>query len=181
MPFTEQEIKQLTGALSSLDETERPYATALIYTLLYSGLRISDIIGLTRERLGTDGRLLLRMEKTGNAVYVKLPAKAIDALTALPKGDSPYFFWDDKMLMSSAINHARECVARIGYLAPVRDVHPHRFRDTFAITLLLSGVDIRTVQLLLGHESLHTTEKHYAPYVKEFQVKLDSAVDKLNF
>lgn len=181
MPFTVDEINKLTGALSILPEDERPYTTALIYTLLYSGLRISDIVSLERSRLGSDGRLLLRMEKTGNAVYVKLPAKAVDALKALPITKSPYFFWDGKIQISSAINQARECVARLGYLAPVQNVHPHRFRDTFAITLLLAGVDIRTVQLLLGHESLHTTEKHYAPYVKEFQVKLDSAVDKLNF
>ena len=58
---------------------------------------------------------------------------------------------------------------------------PHRFRDTFAVELLLCGEDIRTVQLLLGHTSLRTTERHYSPFVSAFQQRLDRATAKLKF
>jgi integrase len=44
--------------------------------------------------------------------------------------------------------------------------HPHMFRDTFAVELLLSGVPIDQVSLLLGHSSVKVTEKHYSPFVK---------------
>ena len=47
--------------------------------------------------------------------------------------------------------------------------------------LLLAGEDIRKVQLLLGHKSIKTTEKHYAPWVQRFQQGLDTAVSKLAF
>ena len=59
--------------------------------------------------------------------------------------------------------------------------HPHQFRDTFSVRLLEAGEDIRKVQLLLGHTSLKTTEKHYAPWVESLQGRLDSAVAKLDF
>lgn len=39
----------------------------------------------------------------------------------------------------------------------------NRFRDTFSVSLLEKGEGLRTVQLLLGHTSIKTTEKHYAP------------------
>jgi predicted nucleic acid-binding protein len=54
--------------------------------------------------------------------------------------------------------------------------HPHMFRDTFAVELLLSGVPIDQVSLLLGHSSVKVTEKHYAPFVKARQAQLESSV-----
>jgi len=52
----------------------------------------------------------------------------------------------------------------------------HRFRDTFAVELLLKGVPIEQVSVLLGHSSLKVTEKHYAPWVKARQDQLERSV-----
>jgi integrase len=54
--------------------------------------------------------------------------------------------------------------------------HPHMFRDTFAVELLLSGVPIDQVSLLLGHSSVKITEKHYAPFVQTRQEQLEGSV-----
>ena len=61
------------------------------------------------------------------------------------------------------LHWASDC--RIG----IKDGHPHRFRDTAAVELLKAGVDIREVQKFLGHKSLATTEKYYAPWNKRQQ------------
>jgi site-specific recombinase XerD len=60
--------------------------------------------------------------------------------------------------------------------AKIPDGHPHRFRDTFAVELLKAGVDIRAVQKALGHKSLTTTEKYYAPWNKSQQAIMDKAI-----
>lgn len=50
------------------------------------------------------------------------------------------------------------------------------FRDTFAIELLLAEVPIDQVSILLGHQSVKVTEKHYAPWVRARQQQLESNV-----
>jgi integrase len=62
--------------------------------------------------------------------------------------------------------------------AKITKGHPHRFRDTFAVELLLAAVPIEHVSVLLGHASVKITEKHYAPWVKTRQEKLEEEVQK---
>jgi len=57
----------------------------------------------------------------------------------------------------------RRSLRRVFAMAGVKGGHPHRFRDTFAVELLLSGVPLDRVSVLLGHGSIKITEKHYTP------------------
>jgi len=54
-------------------------------------------------------------------------------------------------------------LASVFKLAGVHRGHAHRFRDTFAVELLLAGVPLERVSILLDHSSVRITEKHYAP------------------
>jgi site-specific recombinase XerD len=59
--------------------------------------------------------------------------------------------------------------------AGVQGGHAHRFRDTFAVELLLAGVSLEKVAALLGN-SVKIVEKHYAPWVAARQDQLEEAV-----
>lgn len=61
-------------------------------------------------------------------------------------------------------------------IAEVKNGHAHRWRDTFAVELLLAGVPLEQVSILLGHASIKVTEKHYSPWVKARQDQLEAAV-----
>ena len=50
------------------------------------------------------------------------------------------------------------------------------FRDTFSVELLLAGVPIERFSILLGHQSVRITEKHYAPWVRARQEQLEADV-----
>ena len=52
----------------------------------------------------------------------------------------------------------------------------HRLRDTFAVELLLAGVPIERVSVLLGHQSVPVTEKHYNHWVRSRQEQLEADV-----
>lgn len=187
MPFTPEEIAATVKACDRLEhgdpaqvEYVRNRARAEVLVLLYSGVRISDMVKLERKSVDLKtGKMLLRVMKTRVPLYVHLNRDAVEALEALPDR-GPYFFWTGRGQLITAIKNARRTIQRVLKLANVAG-HPHRFRDTFSVGLLERGEDLRTVQLLLGHKSIKTTEKHYAPYVKSFQAILDAATKKLDF
>jgi integrase/recombinase XerD len=187
LPFSQPDVESLVGAAKTLEddnphirENTRNRAAAVLMTMLYSGLRISDVATLERKRVNLkDGRLLLRMEKTGEPVYVKLGRPAIEALAALPP-EGPFFFWSGQSAPATAIGNMRRSIDRVCAKAGVEG-HPHRFRDTFAVRLLEKGVPIDQVSILLGHTSVKTTEKYYAPWVRSRQRLLDEAVAALDF
>jgi len=52
----------------------------------------------------------------------------------------------------------------------------HRFRDAFAVQLLLEGVPMERVSVLLGHSSIRVTERHYAPWVRARQEQLEADI-----
>jgi site-specific recombinase XerD len=189
MPYTHDEIVLMWNACEGFADgggkvehrrRSELRARALLLLLLYSGLRISDASLLRRDRINLHTRkLLLRMEKTRVPVYLTLHPSAVAALAALPaKGD--YFFWSGRGREITHVKNSRRTIKRIIERAGLSG-HPHRFRDTFAVELLLAGESLETVQRLLGHTSIRTAEKHYAPYVAAFQTRLDSATAKLDF
>jgi integrase/recombinase XerD len=187
MPFSQPDVEALLAAAGGMDNDDpamrdrtRKRARAIVLTMLYSGLRISDITTLERKRVDLKtGMLLLRMEKTNEPVYVRLLAPAIGALSALPR-EGPFFFWSGESAPATAIGNIRRTVERICKNAGVIG-HPHRFRDTFAVRMLEKGVSIDQVSILLGHTSVKTTEKYYAPWVRARQHLLDAAVETLDF
>lgn len=182
LPYTADEVSRLIAACDRLKNLRaRLRARALVLLLLYSGLRISDAMKLERSAVDfKTGKVLLRIMKTKQPFYGKLPPEALTALEALPL-ESAYFLWSGNSRIESAIDAARKTMVAVGKHAGVPGVRPHRFRDTFAVELLLNGVEIRTVQLLLGHSSVVTTERHYAPYVARMQRVVDEAVSGLHF
>ena len=62
--------------------------------------------------------------------------------------------------------------------AKVDEGHAHRFRDTFAVELLLTGTPIEHVSAFLGHASIRVTERHYAPWVRARQERADADVQR---
>jgi integrase/recombinase XerD len=168
MPFSRPEIEALLTAAPNLE------VKALILLLRYSGLRIGDAVTLSSERI-QDGKLLLRTAKTNVMVYVPLPDFAIAALDAVRRRNG-YYFWSGTSRKSSVCDTWRKRLAPVFEAAAIPDGHPHRFRDTFAIELLLAGVPLERVSVLLGHSSVKVTEKHYAPWVLDRQQQLEEDV-----
>lgn len=99
------------------------------------------------------------------------------ALEATPKVNEKYFFWSGVGKLDSAVRSWQTRLRKLFELANIPGGHAHRFRDTFAVELLLTGVSIEHVSILLGHQSVRITEKHYSPWVRARQEQLESDLE----
>jgi integrase len=172
------------GGFIPIEDTRIRLRT-LTLLMRWSGLRIRDAVILEKTRLIGDD-LLLYQAKTGTPVYVPLPPHVADALRNIPAGPKPnprYFFWSGNGEPKSAVADWQRSYRRLFQIADIRKpddqkkrCHPHMFRDTFAVEMLLAGVPIDQVSILLGHSSVKITERHYAPFVKARQLQLQASV-----
>jgi integrase/recombinase XerD len=174
MPYSHAEFENVLTACDKYpDKRNAVRLRALTLLLRYSGLRITDAVTLTKHQIENDV-LKLRTAKTGTDVRVPLPPAAIDALNAI-KVDHHYF-WSGRGTKKSCVGDYQRAFKKLYKLAGVENGHAHRWRDTFAVELLIKGRTIEQVAALLGHQSTKVTEKHYAPWVKARQDQLEAAV-----
>ena len=178
LPFTDEEFARLLAACDQFphsgtygfDTPKRVRAFVLL--LRYSGLRRNDAISLSRDRLW-NGKLFLYTAKTGVPVWVPLPPFVIAAMEEVRHGD--YYFWTGNGGLKAASSSWDRAIRKLMKKAGVRG-HMHQFRDTFAVSLLLKGTPIEDVAILLGHSDPKITWKHYAPFVKARQERLEETV-----
>ncbi|MHA6783357.1 site-specific tyrosine recombinase XerD [Pseudonocardia saturnea] len=141
---------------------------ALLELLYSTGARISEAIGIDRDDLDVDARTVLLRGKGGTQriVPVGRPAlaavdayrvRARPALAAKGRG-TPALFLNARgaRLSRQSAWHALRGAAEVAGLTAV--VSPHTLRHCFATHLLAGGADVRSVQELLGHASVTTTQ-----------------------
>jgi len=87
-----------------------------------------------------------------------------------------YYFWNGTSTLKSRLTEWQERLKKVFCIAGFVNGHGHRLRDTFAVDLLTRGVSLQDVSVLLGHSSIKTTEKSYAPWVKARQDALELSV-----
>lgn len=179
LPFEDQEIKRVMEAADRLAGwgSFGPKLKAMVLLLRNSGLRLQDAACLERGRLNGD-KLFLYTQKTGTPVYCPLPPDATKALRTVVNERPEYFFWDGKSERETTVKSWNRVFQKLFATAdpPLVGGHAHRFRDTFAISLLLKGVALANVSVLLGHSSIKVTERHYSPWIKARQEQLEADV-----
>ena len=170
------EVETLVGTAkeacaSALDGSPRRRAyrlNALLETLYASGLRVSELVALPRNVLAVDDRVLTIKGKGGRERLVPLNDAAREALSAYlgvmaqepALKASPFLFptGDGGQHMTrQRLGQELKALALAAGLDPAR-VSPHVLRHAFASHLLERGADLRTVQQLLGHADISTTQ-----------------------
>jgi len=180
VPFTQDEITALLKACEytrSASTTERrSFAmrrstgrrdTAIVLVLLDTGLRVSECARLAINDVNLEtGEIAVRpwgsgLKTKARTVYIgKSARRAIFRYLAkrdYDKEDLLFVTRDDRPMNRSSIRHVLD---ELGRRAGVPNVHPHRFRHTFAIQFLRNGGDVFNLQNILGHRSLDMVQ-HY--------------------
>ena len=158
---------------------------AIIETLYGSGLRVSELVDIKISDLYFDENMMLINGKGDKQRLVPLGAFAkkfiqlyIDNVRVLNKisnedRDTLFLNRNGKKLTRAMIF---TIVRQLGQVIGIeKKISPHTFRHSFATHLLENGADLRTIQTLMGHESITTTEvymhldtQHLSQVLKDF-------------
>lgn len=171
VPFSQDDVKRL---LAACDQTkcyqragqriqERTRATALrdrclLLVLLDTGVRASELAGLRivdadlrNQRIIVTGKGSKTRMIPISAATAKLIFRYISAARKEAAVNEPLFIANERPTNRDSL---AKLLTRLGERAGVTDVHPHRFRHTFAVLFLRNGGNTRALQDLLGHETL---------------------------
>jgi len=164
--LAEEEVAALLRAASpegGLPERRQRVALAALEILYATGMRISEMLALPARALAGDGRVLLVRGKGGRERIVPLgdaARAAAGALLALDDGRSLFLFpgRDPRHpLTRQGFDRILREVALKAGLDPAR-LSPHVLRHSFATHLLANGADLLSLQRLLGHADVATTQ-----------------------
>lgn len=187
LPLSDAEYRHLLNTIYGeiADRKQAARVHALFQLMRWSGLAIRDALTLERNEIQYDAakrsyRVVTARQKTGTHVSVPIPPDVAKEILAVINGNERYVFWSGNGEEESVTkNWAKYYIAPVfkaAGLAGEGHMMSHRLRDTFAVELLKKGVPLEEVSKALGHESIKTTEKHYAKWIKGRQDRLDSLV-----
>lgn len=186
-----EEIERMIEAIPS-EETEQTLRDRAIIELLFSsGLRVSELVNLDRDHINTRRREFMVRGKgqKDRPVFVSTTAaRHVDAyLAARHDTLQPLFISYSRNSQANTTGDYRRLTARsiqrlvtkYARLAGItKHVSPHTMRHSFATDLLMNGADIRSVQSMLGHSNIsttqvytHVTDKHLRDVYEQFHTR----------
>jgi len=170
--LSREELDQLFESVDPLSTTGRR-DLAILETLYSTGVRVTELINLNREQVNLDRREFMVRGKGRKNRIVFLSDQAANQISDYLKTRAddfePLFITagrcrkDEDLPMSERHRLTRVSIERIvrNYARKaeiVKKVTPHTLRHSFATELLINGADIRSVQEMLGHSSITTTQ-----------------------
>jgi len=158
--------KILTGIDLSLSNGQRN--RAIIETLYGSGLRVSELVNLTLSDIffkediirvtGKGDKQRLVPLGSYSKKYIEIYKDQIRDLKKIKIEDNDILFLNrngGKMTRAMIFNIVKDSAFKVGIK---KKISPHTYRHSFATHLLENGADLKSIQLLVGHESITTTE-----------------------
>lgn len=176
--LSREEVETLLNSVESIKHR------AVLMAAYGSGLRISEACRLHIDDVDS-GRMLLHIRdgKGGRDRYAMLSPRLLEVLRAYfraKRPTGPYLFAgrkDDGHISAEAVREVQRKVARQCGIR--KRATPHLLRHCFATHLLDAGTDIRTIQVLLGHRSIRTTQL-YTQVSPEHIRQVTSPLDTLD-
>ncbi|MEI7690658.1 MAG: site-specific tyrosine recombinase/integron integrase [bacterium] len=170
-----EEVESLLKAPEKFPNKSNPLITlrdkAILETLFSTGLRVAELVGLDRKKINLErGEFMVRGKGNKDRV-VFLSDSAKDSICEYVKARKdtfePLFIhhgglkdnYEDGEYMRLTARSIQRLIKKYAKMVGItKDVTPHVIRHSFATDLLINGADIRSVQSMLGHSSITTTQ-----------------------
>lgn len=169
LPFSAVEIDRMRASCKSIKNR------AMVEMLLSTGLRCEELINLKVSDVDLQHKtVMVRSGKGGKDRVTFMSDIAVEYLRKYlnsRKHDSEYVINNRRSDAPISTDAVRRALKKIGNASNIDDVHPHRFRRTFATELYRRGMDIYSIGKLMGHSNIATTKRYI--YTANEQLQAD--------
>ncbi len=158
---------------------------AMLETMYGSGLRVSELVQLQTSELDMRACLVRPFGKGAKEREVPLSEESVLAVRAYlasarpalmqGKPETPFLFVTRRGTAMTRAQFWNLIKGYAGQAQIVKNVTPHTLRHSFATHLLAGGADIRSIQEMLGHESVETTQRYTRVDVARLRAVYDAA------
>ncbi len=160
--------ESITVLIDATDSSDLPERDRAIMELLYgTGMRISELTNLSIDDIHQDSETVIVTGKGNKQRLIPIGTYALEAIEKylhgerreqVGKGPGTHKLFLNRRGKPLSRQSAWECVSQAAARAKITGVSPHSLRHSYATHLLERGADVRTVQDLLGHASVTTTQ-----------------------
>jgi len=166
-PLNDDEVNQLTNACENFRQK------FVVWTLLDTGLRLSEFTNLTKDNIQWQERRLVIYGKGG--IYGKQSKRRV-----IPMSERVRHLFEHHFAVNETIGMSKRTIDRVvkrvaNNAGISKPVSPHVLRHTFSVNCIRKGISTRALQTLLGHDRLTTTEIYLnlspEDAIKEFRDK----------
>ena len=176
------EVEEMISAIP--EETESDFRDRAMLELLFSGgLRVSELVGLNRDSINLERREFIVRGKGSKdrPIFIsKAAAEKVQDYLSTRHDSLPALFLNNSKHLQAVDNSGnfrrltprsvqRIIEKRARAVGITKHVTPHTLRHSFATDLLMNGADIRSVQAMLGHANIATTQIY--THVTDFHLK----------
>ncbi|MBA7494276.1 Tyrosine recombinase XerD [subsurface metagenome] len=149
-PLNDEEVNKITNACETFREK------FVVWTLLDTGLRLMEFVGLTKDNIQWQEKRLVIFGKGGS--YGKKSKRRV-----VPMTERVRILLEHQFTENDTIGFSKRTVDRVvkqvaNRASISKPISPHIFRHTFAVNCVKKGLSSRALQMLLGHDRLTTTE-----------------------
>jgi site-specific recombinase XerD len=154
--MTDFQVRQVMDAATN-------YRDKVIMMVLYtSGARLNEIYQLNKESVDFQNKRIITIGKGNKQEFYCLNSEAVEMLQKYleKRTDSSSALFVNKQGQRIGKRYIQRMLAECGEKVGIKGVHPHLYRHTLASRLAMEGIQIQTIQSLLHHASINTTQMY---------------------
>ena len=166
-PISYNQVMLLLEQPTKLSSPEAKRDSAMLHLLYASGMRVSELVSLNLDYVDTEGGYVRCFGKGHKERIIPIAPRAALAVAEYVKDDRPHLAHNDEET-ALFLNRRGDRLTRQGFWQILKgyaksaeldiEVTPHTLRHSFATHMLSGGADLRSVQELLGHANISTTQ-----------------------
>ena len=152
----------------------------IILFLFNTGLRVSEFVSIEKKNLQENGQIRILGKGGKERITIFKDLEILQETLDFIRENSEIYLFESKPKIPLSVSQIQRIVRRYGEYAGIPNLSPHKLRHSFATNLLKEGMNIRYLQILLGHESLNTTQIYLDVSISDIQQEIEKIRENIN-